>query len=152
MIDILGARDLPEYTELKVWYMDPAGPPSIFTMAYGSAVILERGDKAYEFYIGPRYYTGLQVTKDPGVWWVYLGCGLMLFGLVVAFFMSHRRLWVHVGPGKNGQGSTVLFAGSSNKNKPGFAKVFQALTDAYAAWAGKLLDTQRPYYSQHGVM
>ena len=42
-------------------------------------------------------YTGLQVAKDPGVWIVWLGCTLMMAGyLYVAFFMSHRRIWVRI--------------------------------------------------------
>ena len=38
----------------------------------------------------PRKYTGLSVTKDPGVWVVWIGCGLMIFGLIVSFFELRR--------------------------------------------------------------
>ena len=71
------------------------------------------------------YATGLQVAKDPGVWWVYIGCGLMLFGLYVAFFMSHRRIWVLVTD--NDKGSAIVLSGSANKNRPGFENVFDKL-------------------------
>ena len=64
-------------------------------------------------------YTGLQVRKDPGVWIVYLACLIMSIGLYATFFMSHRKIWVAIMPeGKNG--SKVLIAATSNKNRPSF--------------------------------
>jgi cytochrome c biogenesis protein len=114
-------------TEMKIWMMDSDGPPSMFSLNYGRPVIVERPRAKYELSIGPHFATGLQVAKDPGVWWVYTGCGLMLIGLYMAFFMSHRRIWAHVYE-LDGQ-AVVLFAGNANKNKLGFAKVFSVLTD-----------------------
>ena len=76
-----------------------------------------------------RNYTGLQVTKDPGVGIVWLGCGMMVFGLFVAFFMSHRRLWVRLLPDPERTDRYLLSAaGSANKNKPGFEKEFEQFT------------------------
>ena len=43
-----------------------------------------------------RYYTGLQVTKDPGVWIVYTGFIFMIVGCFITFFMSHERICVEV--------------------------------------------------------
>ena len=56
------------------------------------------------------------MAKDPGVWLVYLGSGLMLFGLFVAFFMSHRRIWVLVESKK--ETTVVHIYGNANKNQP----------------------------------
>jgi cytochrome c biogenesis protein len=71
-------------------------------------------------------YTGLQVTKDPGVWVVWIGCALLILGLVVSFFFSHQRVWVRIpkGPGKE-----IVLAGSTSKNRVGFEKVFEQLAD-----------------------
>ena len=44
----------------------------------------------------PLYYTGLQVTRDPGVWVVYSGFILMIIGCYVTFFMSHQRIVVDI--------------------------------------------------------
>ena len=66
-------------------------------------------------------YTGLQVAKDPGVWVVWLGCFLMVVGIYVAFFMSHRRIWVRV---ENG---TVTVWGNASKNKGGFQLFMEQL-------------------------
>lgn len=60
-------------------------------------------------------YTGLQVRKDPGVWVVYLGCITMAAGLFIAFFMSHKKIWVRLVEEKNA--TRVIVAASANKNR-----------------------------------
>jgi cytochrome c biogenesis protein len=65
----------------------------------------------------PRYYTGLQVTKDPGVWVVYTGFIMMIIGCYITFFMSHQRLCIDIV--KKGNKSMVMVAGAANKNKWG---------------------------------
>lgn len=75
---------------------------------------LEREGVDYTLMLTQRYATGLQVVKDPGVWIVYIGCGLMMFGLYVSFFMSHLRVWVLYQPQKHG--STITIVGKTNKN------------------------------------
>ncbi len=64
-----------------------------------------------------RYYTGLQVTRDPGVPLVYAGFLLMIFGCIVTFFMSHQRICVDVTA--TGTGSNVTISGTANRNKVG---------------------------------
>jgi cytochrome c biogenesis protein len=68
----------------------------------------------------PRYYTGLQVSKDPGVWVVYSGFILMIIGIYITFFMSHQQIFVEVV--SIDQKSQVMVAGTSNKNKMGMQK------------------------------
>ncbi len=74
-----------------------------------------------------RYYTGLQVTKDPGVWVVYSGFILMIIGCFVTFFMSHQRLCIEVTG--NGNHSMVMVAGTSNKNKIGMQRKIEILSE-----------------------
>ena len=64
-----------------------------------------------------RYYTGLQVTSDPGVPMVYAGFLLMIIGCIVTFFMSHQRLCIDVVV--RGARATVTVSGTSNKNRVG---------------------------------
>ena len=64
-----------------------------------------------------RYYTGLQVNKDPGVWLVYLGFMMMVAGCYVTFFTSHQRVCVSLAP--EGEGCRVTVAGFANKNRLG---------------------------------
>lgn len=73
----------------------------------------------------PRQFTGLQVTKDPGVVLVWAGCILLLAGMYTAFFCSHRRVWVHCEAEQ--EGFRVTIAGEANKHKAAFKKDFQAL-------------------------
>lgn len=77
--------------------------------------------------VGMRYYSGLEVSRDPGVWVVWGGCTLMVLGFLVAFFMSHRRLWLRAGP-KGGK-TLVQVGGRTNKNRPGFENEFAALCE-----------------------
>jgi cytochrome c biogenesis protein len=67
-----------------------------------------------------REYTGLQITKDPGVWIVWLGCILLVWGLMVAFFSSHQRIWFLIPRGK----ATIVISGTSNKNRMAFERKF----------------------------
>jgi cytochrome c biogenesis protein len=135
MIRIQSARpiqtpDGKTSTEMKIWLIDSDGPPSMFPLMYGAPVIVERPKAKYELTVSPHFATGLQVAKDPGVWWVYTGCALMLIGLYMAFFMSHRKIWAHVYE-VDGQ-PMVLFAGHANKNSFEFAKTFASFTDNFA--------------------
>ncbi|HUL28952.1 MAG TPA: cytochrome c biogenesis protein ResB [Thermodesulfobacteriota bacterium] len=74
----------------------------------------------------PTEYTGLSVTKDPGVWVVWIGCGLMIFGLILSFFFSHQRVWVRISKSTGGE---IVLAGSANKNRVGFEKTFGELVE-----------------------
>ena len=70
-------------------------------------------------------YTGLQVVYDPGVWVIWTGCTLMVIGLYMAFFVSHRRVWARLEE-KDGK-VQLLLAGSASKNRDGFAEEFKRL-------------------------
>jgi cytochrome c biogenesis protein len=78
-----------------------------------------------------REYTGLQVTQDPGVWAVWLGCALLVGGLLVALFFSHQRIWVLIPKRK----ATMVVSGTVNKNKMAFEKKFHK---AIAALEGEV--------------
>ncbi|MDD2733660.1 MAG: cytochrome c biogenesis protein ResB [Desulfuromonadaceae bacterium] len=95
---------------------------------YGNNAAMNRmnlpytGGKLVQYRGGEEFmYTGLQVAKDPGVWTVWLGCTLMMVGIYIAFFMSHRRIWVRV------QNGTVTVGGNSSKNQGGFQLFMEQL-------------------------
>lgn len=75
-----------------------------------------------------RYYTGLQVTKDPGVPLVYTGFVMMIIGCFITFFMSHQKICIEV-IGK-GEKSSVMVAGTANKNKLGIQKKIKKITQS----------------------
>lgn len=75
-------------------------------------------------------YTGLQVTKDPGVWVVYTGFILLCIGPLIAFFGSHKKLWIRI---QDHKGQTVItVAGSANRNRIGFEREFNRIVDEIA--------------------
>jgi cytochrome c biogenesis protein len=111
----------------KIWFNDASQKPIEFWTEESKMVLVERAAANYSFSIRPLYYTGLQVAKDPGVWFVYLGCVLMLIGLYIAFFLSHKKVWVYIS--EEGERSRFQISGISNKNMIGFENDFSALTD-----------------------
>jgi cytochrome c biogenesis protein len=80
----------------------------------------------YSAFWGARY-TGLQVAKDPGVWVVYTGFILLCIGPFIAFFGSHRKLWVRV-EDRKGQ-AVILVAGSANRNRLGFEREINRIAE-----------------------
>ena len=74
-----------------------------------------------------KYYTGLQVARDPGVPLVWLGCTMMVVGFLITFFASHRRIWVRISTGKGK--IRVSTAGSANKNPVGLERELDHLTE-----------------------
>jgi len=74
-----------------------------------------------------RYYTGLQVTRDPGVPLVYAGFILLIAGCWVAFFMSHQKIVLEVRQSANS--SRIKVFGSANRNRLGFEQRMRKLTE-----------------------
>ena len=79
--------------------------------------------------LSTREYTGLQVTKDPGVWIVWLGSGLLILGLIVSFFFSHQRVWVRVPKREGKTPREIILAGTASKNRLAFEKTFRQWAD-----------------------
>lgn len=76
------------------------------------------------------YYTGLQVTKDPGVWIVWFGCFIMMVGLYYSFFVVRKRLWIRLN--FDGEKTVITIAGQSSRTRifeEEFAKVVQQIKD-----------------------
>lgn len=109
----------------KIWFKAADSPATIEWLGDNDNITIKAGSKEYNVSVKQMYATGLQVAKDPGVWIVYIGCGLMLLGLYMAFFLSHKRIWLY----KQVDKGTVYLSGSANKNKLAFTKVFQKLEE-----------------------
>ena len=86
--------------------------------------------KPYTFFLDSlesRYFTGLQVNKDPGVSIVWFGCLLMIGGFIVTFFTSHIRIWVKVTTYRRGVNISV--AGTASKNHVGLQRHLEHLSN-----------------------
>lgn len=75
----------------------------------------------------PKKFTGLQITKDPGVTIVWVGSTLIVVGITLSSFIYHRRLWAKVMPHE--AGATVHLGGNSHKSQLDFKKEFRTLTE-----------------------
>jgi cytochrome c biogenesis protein len=76
-------------------------------------------------FVRERQFTGLIVARDPGVWFVWTGCALMIGGIFLVFFFPHRRVWVaaHRAPG----GGSTLRVAAHLKRDLAFEPRFHAL-------------------------
>jgi cytochrome c biogenesis protein len=75
------------------------------------------------------YFTGLQVSHEPGQWAVWAGVIVMGLALALVFYFVHVRLWAL--PVDDGPGRLVLWLGASaSKNREDFERRFRDLVDA----------------------
>lgn len=97
---------------------------------YNSPKFNASGYKPYTFLLEElenRYYTGLQVNRDPGVPIVWLGCFLMIVGFFITFFTSHRRFWIRITKKKNKY--IISVAGTASKNEVGLSRELLGVTN-----------------------
>jgi cytochrome c biogenesis protein len=71
--------------------------------------------------IGDEFYTGLEVSYDPGVWIVWVGFAMILFGLYANFFVHYRRIYLI----QTAEG--LLVAGVALRNREAFREEFEGL-------------------------
>jgi cytochrome c biogenesis protein len=67
-----------------------------------------------------KYYTGLQVSNDPGLPVVAAAALLMFIGLMLVFFSSHRQVWLRMDA--QAEGTRISIAGRSNKDEVGLQR------------------------------
>ncbi len=109
----------------------PINFPKFDSMRKGSVIIsVAQTEKLFE----QRYFTGLQITRDPGVGLVYAGFIMMILGCMVTFFMSHQQVVVEMQI--KGNKTSVMVSGKANKNKIGFQYKLERLADSLASLDG----------------
>ncbi len=70
------------------------------------------------------FFTGLQVSHEPGQWAVWAGVVLMAVGLTLVFYVVHMRFWVV--PVLDARGRLVLWVGgTANRNRDAFEHKFK---------------------------
>jgi len=108
---------------VMVAYMDGEEPRTLWFlsdvermrthMVKGTKVSLEK--------VSGEYYTGLEMSRDPGVPVVLFGFAFMVAGLYVNFFTYHRRIYVV------NDGTLVHVAGIASRNREGFLEELKRL-------------------------
>ena len=69
----------------------------------------------------PAYTTGLMVVADPGVGWIWAGSFLMVLGLYLTFYTSHRRLSIDL------DGQSAQLKGVTQRNPTAFRREIEAI-------------------------
>ena len=78
------------------------------------------------------YFTGLQVSHEPGQWAVWAGVILMGIGLSFVFYVAHVRFWAV--PVRDSRGKPSLWiGGAANRSRDAFEQRFRELTEKIAA-------------------
>ncbi len=73
------------------------------------------------------YFTGLEVSHEPGQWAVWTGVVLMGIGLTLVFYVAHTRFWAV--PVREATGKLTLWiGGTANRNRDAFEERFSELT------------------------
>jgi cytochrome c biogenesis protein len=72
----------------------------------------------------PFYATGLQIARDPSTPVVYTGCFLLFSGIGIAFYTSHKRVWVQLREG------AIALGGAAHRNAESFGREFAELCEA----------------------
>lgn len=77
--------------------------------------------------------SGLQVTRSGGATIVYAGFLLLVIGIFIMFYTSHRRIWAWLAT--EGEATRLIVAGTGNRRQAEFAREFARLQ---AVLAGQL--------------
>ncbi len=113
---------------VMVAYMDSDEPKTLWFLSNvekmrthtvkGSRISLEG--------IDGQYYTGLEVSHDPGVPVVLGGFIMMLAGLYINFFTAHRRIYVVENSG------TIVVAGTASRNRERLVEEIEKIGGGFA--------------------
>jgi cytochrome c biogenesis protein len=76
----------------------------------------------------PGYFTGLEVSHEPGQWAVWTGVVLMGIGLTLVFYVAHTRFWAVPVQEANGK-LTLWIGGTANRNREAFEERFGVLVE-----------------------
>lgn len=79
----------------------------------------------------PEYATWLTFKTHPVLFPVWVGCGVMMLGLILCFYCNHERLWALVRPLGDGR-AEVFLAGDSFKWRERFRERFATIVKGLA--------------------
>ncbi len=72
------------------------------------------------------YYTGIQVSKDPGIFLVWIGFCLIIIGFILSLFFTHIRIWLRISSGPQDKYEISVAAGVA-KNRKTFEEKLERL-------------------------
>jgi cytochrome c biogenesis protein len=88
----------------------------------------------------PGYFTGLEVSHEPGQWAVWAGVLLLGMGLTMVFYLAHTRFWAV--PVQEANGKLILWiGGTANRNREALEERFKELAEKIEAELKSLKET-----------
>jgi cytochrome c biogenesis protein len=127
--EVFKKSDNPENPAVQLGLTNAKGETRKLWILYSQQNSTKGQDAPYEFALnGATWakYTGLEVSHQPGQFGVWIGVVLMAFGLVIAFYTQHSRIWATViDGGKDGQ--LLWVGGTTNKNRDRFQAKFEQI-------------------------
>lgn len=125
------------------------GPVQTAMLRPGTTTELARGSLTVEF-SDLAYWSGLQVSHQPGRWLLLVAAVLLLVGLVPSLYSYRRRVWVEIIP--EDDGSRLTLAGVALQRKDTFADEFAGLAAALrTATGGTASDSASRRVGEHPV-
>lgn len=68
-----------------------------------------------------NYFTGLQISYEPGLWFTWIALSGVFFGLCITFFVSYDRVWIKLSSDR------ILIGGKTSGDKEIFNKKMQKI-------------------------
>ena len=103
----------------KTYHIPVFYSPKLTLMVYNQ--IPGNKDFPYVFFMDtfvPQYFSGFQISKNPGTYIIWLGSIITILGMMLAFYKVNRKVWVRF------QGNQMKIALYSHKFKEEFQKTF----------------------------
>ncbi len=104
--------------------LEPGKAHDIFWIFQKDAVFNQQQKGGFTFRLegfSRLYYTGIQVSKDPGVPLVWVGFCIIIIGFILSLFSVHKRMWVRVSSSQDTQETyEISIAASISKNRKSF--------------------------------
>jgi cytochrome c biogenesis protein len=130
--EVYKKSDEPENPAVQLGLTNAKGETKKLWILYAQANTTQGQDSPYDFSLkGATWakFTGLEVSHQPGQFGIWIGVVLMAFGLVIAFYTQHTRVWATViDDGKGGQ--LLWMGGTTNKNRDRFQAKFEQIKAA----------------------
>ena len=124
-IQVLQEQEVEEFTDFHQRFFEDALDAIPVIPVYGSPVFLQLSD------FNHIQSTGLEITRSPGMFWVYLGSIMLTIGIFMQFYVHFRRTWVLIKPNENNEGGQpsyrILVAGSDARKNADFNHEFDKI-------------------------
>lgn len=142
--EVFTKSDDAENPAVQLGLTDAKGETKKLWILYSQMNSTKGQPAPYEFAIKSAAwsnYTGLEVAHHPGQLGVWLGVVLMAFGLVIAFYTQHSRVWATI-IDEGEAGKFLWVGGTVNKNRERFQMKFEQIKTALQQELGLPAATQ----------